>query len=128
MHLLRSIALTTAVIAAPACITGPKPSLSGDWVGGGVLLSLHQSGSVVTGMSGGTPCFGTAVAGSIHGEDFQLTFDTGTSATTYAGKFVSLSTISMNRTPAPLNVSFGPILLSKESAAALGKCLTNSHE
>jgi hypothetical protein len=127
-NVCRPLAVAAAVTVALACVTGPKDSLSGDWSGGGFLLSLHESGSTVTGMAGGTACFGTPVSGSIHRDDFQLTIDTGAWANTYAGSFVGASTISMNQTPAPVDVAIAPILLFKVPATALGKCVVDSRE
>jgi hypothetical protein len=127
MNALRSLVLAAAAIVALACTTGPKDSLSGAWgevVGVGLSLSLRQSGSVVAGMVGFAPCLATPVSGSIHGSDFELQFDTGASATNYAGSFINPSTISMQPSPMDPDVDIAPMVFSKEPAAALGKCAT----
>jgi hypothetical protein len=115
MRVLSSLALANALCVASACVTGPKDSLSGDWGGGGLFLSLRQSGSVVRGMAGATPCLPTSVSGSIHGSDFTLMIDTGAIATNYTGTFVNPSAIAI-REVADANVNLGTIPLTKLSS------------
>jgi hypothetical protein len=49
-------------------------------------------------------------------------------ATNYAGTFVKASTISIKQSPVDVDVNAGAILLFKEPTAALGMCVTDSHE
>jgi hypothetical protein len=113
-----AFALTAGVSAAPACATGPKDTLSGNWTGSGFSLSLRQSGSRVT----GTSCTVVPVSGSVHGSDFEMAIDTGAAAVDYTGGFVNATTILINQT-GNVNVAVGGITLYKGAPSLSADCI-----
>jgi hypothetical protein len=113
---LRSLVVAAAVIAAAACTTGPKDTLSGDWTGSGFSLSLRQSGSMVT----GTSCSVVPVSGSVRARDFTLAIDTGASAVNYSGTFINATTIAIEQIS---NVAYGQTLLYKGAPILVAECI-----
>jgi hypothetical protein len=94
--------LVTLLVPAVACATGPVDSLTGNWQQRsrpqGYALTLHQTGTAVTGFFGDAGCAPTVpVTGSLRGADVEIAFTAPSNgdSLTMRGRFLDPSTLTL---------------------------------